>query len=334
MLLTKTFVYRPGGDPSPDILGLKNNAEHFLKQHPVGSENIGPFHSRGSAKLVKSRPWNSVPSAVYNVQAAATHTSNTADAYFLGYRSVALQGNMPAYRDIPQHDTEGMFLFTGELSGCSVVVTKLNEHTYRVHHDSRFCASALYDNVVMSIDYLEYHASYEDKVRRKIAVATALMQFKGNHWTLYTQCLNENQQNSPLAANEVPESKRVLRWKDNSPVIVKTSNRPINIVEYRDRLYHYLHEVAKQFIKNSPIHVRPDGEFVSFNPANTPVPTLNNPAVARTASLRAILKQHDVETQLREQVKRLNDKYHATRSTSKSCFLFIIWLLNLICCTS
>ncbi|QKJ51202.1 hypothetical protein G9396_11255 [Providencia rettgeri] len=57
------------------------------------------------------------------------------EAYFLGYNGANQSIKTPAYVDIPIQATENSFLFTGSLTGCSVIVTKLNETTYRVYHD-------------------------------------------------------------------------------------------------------------------------------------------------------------------------------------------------------
>ncbi|MFV8208620.1 hypothetical protein, partial [Enterobacter cloacae complex sp.6701988] len=78
-----------------------------------------------------------------------SNTSNldpelTVNAYFLSYNGGNQLSAKPAYIDIPIQAAENSFLFTGSLTGCSVIVTKHNDTTYRVYHDGRMNSSVLY----------------------------------------------------------------------------------------------------------------------------------------------------------------------------------------------
>ncbi|GAB0133845.1 makes caterpillars floppy protein [Epichloe bromicola] len=70
-------------------------------------------------------------------------SAGTVSAYYLGYNGGAQTSWTPAQIDIPKINPEHKLLFTGSLSGCSVIVTNLNDNQYRVYHDSRLDSSLL-----------------------------------------------------------------------------------------------------------------------------------------------------------------------------------------------
>ena len=108
---------------------------------------------------------------------------NAVRAYNLGYNGGAQTSPRPAFIDIPKKPGPGQptLLFTGTLSGCSVIVTSLNNYTYRVFHDSRQDSSLFYSNVEMAIDYSEYSVSNPE------STACVFMQFRNGQWNMFVQ---------------------------------------------------------------------------------------------------------------------------------------------------
>ncbi|KAI9035425.1 uncharacterized protein KD926_003521 [Aspergillus affinis] len=289
-----------GGDPSPDIHQLRQDIVSFLKAHPVGSENMGPPPAAQPAivKLVKSKPANEVPPTVYNLQ-WATPPNNCAAAYCVGYQSISLQGHNVPFVDIPTIPGADL-LFTGELVGCSLVVVGRSDGI-RVYHDSRYCSSVLYDNVRMAVDHCDYAEEYSDPTRRKIAAATACMQYKNGSWTLYAQCLTENTEDARnLSPSQIPESKRVLRYRNNGCLITKTQYAGPNIAQERENLYQLLKRVAVEHLGEEKIPTTQDGQFTDFDPKG--FPSMSNPAVARTEALRKAIVDHNLEGQIKQKV--------------------------------
>ncbi|KAJ5675456.1 hypothetical protein N7462_008353 [Penicillium macrosclerotiorum] len=194
------------------------------------------------------------------------------------------------------------FLFTGELSGCSVIVTR-HQANYRVYHDARYCSSVLYDKVEMAIDYLDYAEDYSDMVSRKIAVATACMNYDHGGWTLYTQFLNENEEDARnVSPGDVPDCKRVLRWKGAGPMVARNSYQAPDISGLRESLFESLKAIMIEYCGEASIPNVSDGAFEHFDV--TRPPSLMNPAVARTESLRTAMKTHRLDAKIRELVQR------------------------------
>ncbi|MEN3813569.1 hypothetical protein ABD440_24665, partial [Chromobacterium piscinae] len=103
-------------------------------------------------------------------------------SYFLGYNRISEQGTHPEYVDIPKHPAGGGFVFTGSLSGCSVIVTELDDHTYRVFHDARPNSSTLHQRVVMAVDYLDYRLPND-----QTGYASVFMHYNEGQWRLVMQ---------------------------------------------------------------------------------------------------------------------------------------------------
>ncbi|PLB44101.1 hypothetical protein P170DRAFT_513368 [Aspergillus steynii IBT 23096] len=298
-----TSSARPNGDPSADINQFRDDVEAFLNaRHPLGSENTGPAPSSplASAKLVKSTTWNKSPDSVYNVRwATSSDNTNTVPAYYLRYQSISIQGNQVPFVDIPAR-READFLFTGELAGCSLVVVRRGDGL-RVYHDSRYCSSVLYDNVVMAVDYCDYREAYEDPVLRKFDPATVFMHCQNGTWKLYAQFLQENEQHSgEVARGDVPECKRVLRYRDRDHFVVKTQYVAPDIEADREVLYQELKKIAIEYLGAANVPTTQDAEFADFAP-NQP-PSLSNPAVARTEALRQAMVQHGLENIFKQKV--------------------------------
>lgn len=256
------------------------------------------------AKLVKSTTWNKYPPAVYNMQWTDTPSANTVKAYFVDYKSISSQGRNVPFVDIPARP-EADFLFTGELIGCSLIVVRRGDGL-RVYHDSRYSSSALYDNVVMAVDFRDYAEEYTDPTMRKIDPATACMQFKSGQWTLYLQFLGENTQPiDQVPRGGVPEGKRIQRFRNvggprDRPFISRTRYDAVDIEQERESLYQKLKEVAVDYLGEESIPATQDSLFQDF-PSTGP-PSMNNPAVARTEALRQAMLDLDLENMIKRRV--------------------------------
>lgn len=141
-----------------------NNAIHdfqkepiaFAQNHVLNMEELGKsgaIPGKLSIKLLE----NSTPDLGYTVMPAKRGDPEAIEAYFLGFNGGGQGIDTPAYIDIPKKDVEGKMLFTGTLSGCSVIVTHLDRDHYRVYHDGRVNSSLLYDDVVTAVDFHDYY---------------------------------------------------------------------------------------------------------------------------------------------------------------------------------
>lgn len=251
---------------------------------------------------------------------------NTIAAYILQYNRISEQHNDPAYVDIgfsPMAD----LLFTGELSGCSVIVTE-HGSGYRVYHDARYCSSILYDHVVMAVDHCDYAMSYEDCTPRKIDVATACMHCVGKTWKLYAQLLNENEENADnVPPNEVPDSKRVLRYKESSNLIVRehgTGCTPQQLQHDRNQLYDYLRPIAVEYLGPDRVRDEVDGPFKSFN--GDKGPTMDNPFISRTQTLRDDIRNGELRDMLRSRMTNHDFRaWEKKLDDSRSTDVTLLW---------
>lgn len=170
---------------SADIQQFAADPVQFAKTHALSAEALvkaGRLPAQGDVQLVK------VAANLYELE-YTEHGSNeiaaggdSVPAYFLGYNGPNQANAAPAYVDIPKHAAAGSFLFTGTLSGCSLVVTSLDADTFRVYHDGRVNSSLLYDNVVMAVDYKDYQVAGTAE-----GLAAAYMQYLDGQWQLVFQ---------------------------------------------------------------------------------------------------------------------------------------------------
>ncbi|HBC7428778.1 TPA: hypothetical protein KEY68_001021 [Providencia rettgeri] len=160
------------------------------------------------------------------------------ESYLLGYNGANQSNISPAYIDIPKHPSKAKFLFTGTLSGCSIIVTDLDETTYRVYHDGRVNSSILYDNVVMAVNYKDYQCQYSDE-----GLGMAYMQYENGSWQLVLQ-------------------KQEYKIIDGVPIITRRDDKASLMVQFplaqdsqgniqqfmllRDEKYHELMRIAKE----------------------------------------------------------------------------------------
>ncbi|MGE0377095.1 MAG: hypothetical protein AB7I48_05205 [Planctomycetaceae bacterium] len=103
-------------------------------------------------------------------------------AYYVEYTSVSLQGTNPKYRDVPKKNPPARFVFTGQLSGCSLIVTNLDANQYRVYHDARVNSSKLHANVVAKFDFSDYELAGQNT-----GLAATLMFYDRDRWVLVGQ---------------------------------------------------------------------------------------------------------------------------------------------------
>ncbi|WP_283125596.1 TcdA/TcdB pore-forming domain-containing protein [Providencia stuartii] len=171
------------GNASIAIQVFAANPLKFTQTHVIRADcitKIGQLPTHGRAQFVAIEPDGYDVEFVYNPSEQSDRLS--IEAYFLGYNGTAQSTKTPAYVDIPINAAENSFLFTGSLAGGSVVVTQLNETTYRVYHDGRMNSSSLYDNVVMAVDYRDYQVSSTGN-----ALGMAYMWVNDGRWQLVLQ---------------------------------------------------------------------------------------------------------------------------------------------------
>lgn len=173
---------------SADILKFVADPVSFATSNVISAEVLGKaarLPATGYAQLIKVGPKAYDVVSVDSNSNAPQSRRHSIAAYFLNYEGNVLANQVntaPAYVDIPKLAPAGSFLFTGTLSGCSVVVTELNPTTYRVFHDSRNNSSLLYDNVVMAVDYMDYQFPGLDT-----GLGAVYMWFKEGQWALVLQ---------------------------------------------------------------------------------------------------------------------------------------------------
>ncbi|HHE6468741.1 TPA: TcdA/TcdB pore-forming domain-containing protein [Providencia rettgeri] len=168
---------------SLDIKSFKSHPSKFVVKNAISLDSITNKVKTSSIvdiQFVKTGSYSYELEFVTN--ASKKDTSMMVEAFFLGYNETNFSNKSPAYIDIPKNPSKEKFLFTGTLSGCSVIVTELNETTYRVYHDERVNSSILYDNVLMAVDYKDYQIKDAD-----VGIGTAYMQYENGIWQLVLQ---------------------------------------------------------------------------------------------------------------------------------------------------
>ena len=274
--------------PSPDIKCLLNDPENFLRNKPVGSQHFIGNDKQGWSKLIKQAE------AIYEVRSSPGEGLNIEPAYLLSYKSISIQGDNPSHIDIPKVAGTAKLLFTGELSGCSLIVTDHNNTHYRVYHDSRPLSSVLYTNVVMAADLTDYIRGLE--VNPDELLMTVVLSYDTNRkfWKLFAQLLKENNPTQHWrifrgkASDILPSF--FLRWPTDKylPPPIKDLRAKFR-KEMEDLISTINKEVAGKIPwKPYPVPNVPDGSFTRFDPTGV-APIRTNPAVARTQALRKTL---------------------------------------------
>ncbi|WP_420959150.1 TcdA/TcdB pore-forming domain-containing protein [Burkholderia gladioli] len=153
--------------------------KYTLSVHNMTESAVLAVPDSGFARLVARE------NDVFEVRCDFSHNDilgRRLPAYFLGYNAGAQSSNTPAWVDIPIEAESGSLMFTGTLTGCTVIVTKLDDKTYRVFHDSRLNSAGLYENVVMATNYMDYRLP-----RSEVGIAAAFLHHNGRNWRLITQ---------------------------------------------------------------------------------------------------------------------------------------------------
>nr|ELR5083743.1 hypothetical protein [Providencia stuartii] len=263
--LQSGFMLR-NGQASKDISQFKVNPLEFSNKNALSGDSMtrmGRLPAQGRAQFVKIDPHTYAIEYVY--QPSTQGEALSVNAYFLAYNGANQSTKNPAYVDIPITAAEDSFVFTGSLTGCSVVVTKLNDTTYRVYHDGRVNSSILYDNVVMAFDYRDYQVSGADE-----GLGMAYMRFKNGQWQLILQ----RQEYKVTSSGVIP----VLRGNEASISALYAdeqwaSNNQGKFSAYREQVHNKLKELASRYGINTEgiidgIYV--DGDFSLTHPAIEP----------------------------------------------------------------
>ncbi|MBD2798392.1 hypothetical protein ID856_18110 [Xenorhabdus sp. 18] len=256
-----------GSEPrqgSADIQQLAIDPVAFAKSNTISAETLvraGQLPAEGRAKLVK------VKTGLYEVEysdALSTNdiTESSVPAYFLGYNGANQANALPAYVDIPKHAAPGSFLFTGTLSGCSVVVTNLDDNTYRVYHDGRVNSSLLYDNVVMAVDYQNYQVADTAE-----GLAAAYMQYVNGEWQLVFQ-RQEYQRDGHMLWPKLRSGEEPISIQAANRQVTERSQAKFN--DYREKIHQKLKKIAgllEVSVEGVSDGVYEEGEFSPHHPA-------------------------------------------------------------------
>lgn len=173
----------------------------------------------------------------------SSDNNQSLNSYILGYNGSNPSNQHPAYLDIPKVAKNTKFLFTGTLSGCSIIVTELNADTYRVYHDGRVNSSILYENVIMAIDYSDYRVSGRDE-----GLAVAYMQYHNGSWQLILQ-KQEYKIRYGIPIPTLRDGKRSLEIYYPDPESASYKKR--KFLDYRKSLHKQISDVAHKFNINT-----------------------------------------------------------------------------------
>jgi insecticidal toxin len=245
---------------SADIQHFITDPVQFAQTHVISAEALakaGRLPAEGGAQLVKVAP--GLYEVEYTDRAGA---GASVQAYFLGYNGANQANASPAYVDIPKRPASGAFLFTGTLSGCSLIVTTLDANTYRVYHDGRVNSSLLYDNVVMAVDYKDYQVPGKAE-----GLAAAYMQCINNEWQMVFQ-KQEYQREGMLLWPKLRQGEAPLSIQVADPQVVEKNQSAF--AAYREQVHQQLKKVAAQFrvsVEGVADGVYTTGEFSPHHPA-------------------------------------------------------------------
>ncbi|MDX8000139.1 hypothetical protein FE394_13225 [Xenorhabdus sp. Reich] len=296
---------------SADIQRLATDPVSFAESNTLSAETLvraGRLPAEGRAQLVK------VKTGLYEVEYTDLGTNNIAEgsansvpAYFLGYNGANQANALPAYVDIPKQAVPGSFLFTGSLSGCSIVVTNLDDTTYRVYHDGRVNSSLLYDNVVMAVDYKDYQVAGTAE-----GLAAAYMQYVNDEWQLVFQ-RQEYQRDGHMLWPKLRSGEEPLSIQAADSQV--TAHSQAQFTDYREKIHQKLKKVAAQFgisVEGISDGVYEEGEFSS-----------HHSAIAAWIGLRDKV-QAKITADTQSLVDKRSDLYKSRNSTRDSSQLALI----------
>ncbi|MBP3997790.1 cytotoxin [Pseudomonas koreensis] len=245
---------------SGDIQQFISDPVQFAQTHVLSAEALtkaGRLPSQGAAQLVKVAP------DVYEIEYTDRPGAGASvPAYFLGYNGANQANAAPAYVDIAKEAAVGSFLFTGSLSGCSLIVTELDAQTYRVYHDGRVNSSLLYDHVVMAIDYKDYQVAGKAE-----GFAAAYMQYIDNQWQMVFQP-QEYLREGQVVWPKLREGAQPLTIQSPDPK--RLENNQAQFAAYREQVHQRLKKMAALFgvsVEGVADGVYTGGEFSPLHPA-------------------------------------------------------------------
>ncbi|MCU1751004.1 TcdA/TcdB pore-forming domain-containing protein [Pseudomonas sp. 6D_7.1_Bac1] len=288
-----------GAEPregSVDIQQFITDPVLFAKSHTISAEALaksGRLPAEGHAQLVNVTP------GVYEVEYIdQSDHRDSVQAYFLGYNGSNQANASPAYVDIPKRAAPSAFLFTGTLSGCSLVVTTLDANTYRVYHDGRVNSSLLYDRVVMAVDYKDYQIPGTAE-----GLAAAYMQYINGEWQLVFQ-KQEYQREAQMLWPKLRNGEEPISIQVAGDQVVEQNQT--EFATYREQVHQQLKKVAAQF--RVSVEGITDGVYTTgeFSP--------HHPAIAEWTKLR-----DQVHAKINTDIQQLVDKrsqLHETRRNS------------------
>ncbi|KAJ6262449.1 cytotoxin [Drechslerella dactyloides] len=302
------------GPADPAIHDFVENPETFLipssgKATAVGSESIlryrpadllpGVVPKEGYFKFVRPDPARRTFEIRYH---GAQKGADTVFAYHLGYNGGGQRSARPAFIDIPKNAPEGTLLFTGSLSGCSVIVTDHDKANYRVFHDSRLESSLFYDKVEMAIDYSGY-SRYSD------AMACVFMQYRKGQWNMFVQgqTLERSADGSVVVVpREMPFEGfflRVFKPRSYNAAVARKM-----FLESREEV---INSLVSLFAVAFPGEHRQvpkvkDGEFEPFENYEIKI---DNPAVNRAQAIRDGLRNVPIATSMSRESEKLDLTY-------------------------
>ncbi|WP_118985119.1 TcdA/TcdB pore-forming domain-containing protein [Photorhabdus sp. CRCIA-P01] len=248
---------------SADIHQFVADPTQFAKTHTISAEALvksGRLPAEGNAQLVKVTP--NLYELEYTERSTYDISTNRELAYFLGYNGSDQANAVPAYVDIPKQAVLGNFLFTGTLSGGSLVVTNLDANTYRVYHDGRVNSSLLYDNVVMAVDYKDYQVSGTTE-----GLAMAYMQYVHGEWQLAFQRQEYQRDGQKVWPKLRDDGEPFSNQVADSQVGQRNQDK---FATYREQVHQQLKKVATQFgvsVEGIADGVYTEGEFSPEHPA-------------------------------------------------------------------
>ncbi|KAL7265874.1 hypothetical protein RUND412_011598, partial [Rhizina undulata] len=249
------------GTASPDIVEFIADPEDFLRNYVVSAEGLGapgdPRRTDGYAKLVETEHGYDLK---YH---GSINEHNTAFAYYLGYNAGNQRSSRPAWVDIPKNVVEGTFLFTGTLSGCSVVVSEhpTDPALYRVFHDARLSSSLFYNNVAMAVDFPDYRFQLQGV---ESGFAAVLMQYKDGQWRLFVQLqsLTADGKNTYPTLRDMRAGESVVITMDPG-----SYDRPRNLERFLDYRERCQNEVL-QFSQELQLQLDPTEDVFEPEPIN------------------------------------------------------------------
>ncbi|MGE8349127.1 MAG: TcdA/TcdB pore-forming domain-containing protein [Pseudomonas protegens] len=290
---------------SADIHQFAADPVQFAQTHTLSAEALvkaGRLPAQGNVQLVEVAPkLYELEYTEHSANSVSAGSPDSVPAYFLGYNGPNQANAAPAYVDIPKQARAGSFLFTGTLSGCSLVVTSLDANTYRVYHDGRVNSSLLYDNVVMAVDYKDYQVAGTAE-----GLAAAYMQVVDGQWQLVFQ-RQEYQREGQMVWPKLREGAEPLSIQ-TADSQVQEGNRT-QFAEYREQVHQNLKKVATQFgVSTEGVA---DGVYSGgdFSPEHPAIAAWNRLRDAVQAKVSADIEQlGNQRYQLQEQRRGASDK--------------------------